>query len=199
MKTKVNLAHDLLISEYITNKCKASMIYAQNLYSSFCNNLFLKNDEEWSCSWRYAGGIVAEIRDVGEDYIDFYCSGIGSGHEGYVGESCVTDEIRDDLLQLGWTIKSYDPSVSCDTLEVIEPRVWKYRIVRDIKSRVHMDDSITYGIYEVCYDKNGNITNIDKDYPCILEDSLNDLKITLQKLVESFDSPIIDSDTRKDV
>jgi hypothetical protein len=46
------------------------------------------------------------------DYIDWYCSGIGSGlgngdedgTKGYVGESVVTDEIRADLKQLGWIV-----------------------------------------------------------------------------------------------
>lgn len=104
---KVNLEHDLIKSDYITNKCVSSESYSQNLYSAMCNNLFYKNDEEWSCSWRYAGGVLANIRSAGESYMDFYCSGIGSSHDGYVGESFVTDEIRSDLLQLGWTIKEY--------------------------------------------------------------------------------------------
>jgi len=117
MKTKVDLEQDIIKSDYITNKCKASYTYSQNLYAAMANNLFYKNEEEWSCSWRYAGGIVADIRDVGEDYMDFYCSGIGgfkkslsvpSLTDGYVGESCVTDEIRSDLMGLGWEVKPYD-------------------------------------------------------------------------------------------
>ena len=113
---KVNLEHDLIKSDYITDKCANSTSYSQNLYAAMCNNLFYKNDEEWSCSWRYAGGVVADIRDIGEDYIDWYCSGIGSGHEGYVGEGFVTDEIRSDLLELGWTIKEYPQSEQIDAL-----------------------------------------------------------------------------------
>ena len=114
---KVNLEHDLIKSDYITNKCSNSESYSQNLYAAMCNNLFYKNDEEWSCSWRYAGGVVADIRSVGESYMDFYCSGIGSGHEEYVGESFVTDEIRSDLLELGWTIKEYPQSEQVDALQ----------------------------------------------------------------------------------
>ena len=49
----------------------------------------------YSCSWRYAGGMIAEIRDVGEDYLDFYCSG---------NESIVDDEIREDLEKIGWFV-----------------------------------------------------------------------------------------------
>ena len=112
----ISLEHDLIKSDYITNKCVTSESYSQNLYSAMCNNLFYKNDEEWSCSWRYAGGVVADIRNVGESYIDWYCSGIGSSHDGYVGESCITDEIRSDLLDLGWTIKGYPQNENTDAL-----------------------------------------------------------------------------------
>ena len=112
----ISLEHDLIKSDYITNKCVTSESYSQNLYSAMCNNLFYKNDEEWSCSWRYAGGVVADIRNKGESYIDWYCSGIGSSHDGYVGESFVTDEIRSDLLELGWTIKEYPQSEQIDAL-----------------------------------------------------------------------------------
>ena len=62
-------------------------------------------------------GLVAElirnndsintVRDS-MDYMDWYCSGIGADNfEGYVAESCVTSEIANDLLNLGWIIKPY--------------------------------------------------------------------------------------------
>jgi len=117
-QTKVDLESDLLSSEYIRNKCRNSDAYAQNLYAGLCNNLFYKNGEEWSCSWRYAGGIAAELindnKDLNTirdnmDYMQFYCSGIACDHvQEYVPESVVTDEIKQDLLKLGWTIKSYE-------------------------------------------------------------------------------------------
>ena len=113
---KANLELDLMKSDEIANKCIHSEIYSQNLYAALCNNRFFYGDEEWTCSWRFAGGIVADIRDKGEDYMDWYCSGIGS-KEGYVSEGSVTDEIKLDLIKLGWIVKPYEPK--------LEPGIYK--------------------------------------------------------------------------
>lgn len=93
-----NLEFDLLCSQMISEKCKSSPAYANDLYSSLCNNRFFYNDNEWTCSWRHAGAIVAEIVEEG-DYMTYYCNG---------NESVVTEEIRKDLAELGWTIKPYE-------------------------------------------------------------------------------------------
>lgn len=108
---KASLEIDLLKIDWISYKAKNSKIYAQNLYAALCNNNFLKNDDEWSCSWRYAGGLVADIIEDG-DYLDWYCSGIGCGTiNGYVTEGDVTSEINNDLLNLGWRYKPYYPKL----------------------------------------------------------------------------------------
>lgn len=116
-----NLEYDLRSSSLIIEKCRSSKSYSQNLYAALCNTEWQKldvmpilKDQFWSCSWRYAGGIVADILGEG-DYIDWYCSGIAGGDEpdvynegsdlksrGYVGEGVVTDEIRADLRTLAW-------------------------------------------------------------------------------------------------
>ena len=121
---KDNMEYDLRSTGWILEKARASDGYAQNLYAAMCNNEFIKNDvwpllqeKTWSASWRYAGGIIADMLGKG-DYIDWYCSGMGSGlgngdekgTKGYVPESHVTDEIREDLLKLGWIVKEDDES-----------------------------------------------------------------------------------------
>jgi hypothetical protein len=107
-----NLEYDLLTTDWILSKVRDSDAYAQNLYAAMCNRSFQRNDvmpilknQTWSCSWRYAGGIIADMRESG-DYIDWYCSGISDKDDpsGYVGEGTVTDEIRADLLELGWIV-----------------------------------------------------------------------------------------------
>ena len=108
---KNNLEYDLRATDWILEKVRSSEPYAQNLYAAMCNNEFQKLDvmevlkeSTWSCSWRYAGGIIADMRQEG-DYIDWYCSGIRDSYTGgYVSESVVTDEIREDLKRLGWII-----------------------------------------------------------------------------------------------
>jgi len=116
-----NMEYDLLTTDWILEKVRSNDAYAQNLYAAMCNNGFIKMDvipilkeEEWGCSWRYAGGIIADMQQKG-DYIDWYCSGIRDiSHDeednkawdgrGYVGEGCITDEIRNDLQRLGWAV-----------------------------------------------------------------------------------------------
>ena len=127
-----NLEWDLVTTDWMLEKVRASETYAQNLYAAMCNNGFIKREvipilknEEWSCSWRYAGGIVADMRREG-DYIDWYCSGIRDIGvyapakedeeftdeqkarmaivEKYAPEGCITDEIRNDLQRLGWAV-----------------------------------------------------------------------------------------------
>ena len=102
-----NLELELLSSDTIKNKCNSSEVYSQNLYAALCNNRFIKNNKQWTCSWRVAGGIVSEINDR-DDYMDYYCSGIWNEADGFVPESIVTDEVWKDLVDLGWTIKPYE-------------------------------------------------------------------------------------------
>jgi hypothetical protein len=117
-----NLEYELRTTDWILEKVRSSEAYAQNLYAAMCNNGFKKNEARWACSWRYAGGIVADMRQQG-DYIDWYCSGIRSDlteedvnkltpeqkeiyevTKKFVGETVVTDEVRADIEKLGWEI-----------------------------------------------------------------------------------------------
>lgn len=113
-----NLEYDLLTTDWILEKARSSETYSQNLYAAMCNREFQKIDvlpilrnERWHASWRYAGGIVADMRQEG-DYIDWYCSGSrhddGDLTKGYVGEGYVTEEIQNDLKKLGWLVLDED-------------------------------------------------------------------------------------------
>ena len=132
-----NLEYDLRSTDWIVAKAKASNSYAQNIYAALCNmqwcnikgqdpavTLEILKGNFWSCSWRHAGGIVADILEKG-DYIDWYCSGMGglnadykpdddSSFENwqertkYVSEGTVTEEIRCDFATLGWVPVPYE-------------------------------------------------------------------------------------------
>ena len=109
-----NMEYDMSQADWFLSRVRGSDNYAQNLYAALCNNQFQKQDvwlvlkdSYWSCSWRYAGGIVADFQGQGGNYMDWYCSGIGDkdgDYINYVSESTVTDEIRADLALLGWRV-----------------------------------------------------------------------------------------------
>ena len=109
-----NMEYDMSQAEWFLSRVRGSDDYAQNLYAAMCNNSFQKQDvwlvlkdAHWSCSWRYAGGIVADLQAKGGDYMDWYCSGIGvkdGDYINHVGEGNVTDEIAADLALLGWHV-----------------------------------------------------------------------------------------------
>jgi hypothetical protein len=118
-----NLEYDLRSNQWVLDKARASDAYAQNIYAAMCNMRWQRigtwpalTDQFWSCSWRSAGGIVADMLEKG-DYIDWYCSGMGGLNQeydaketneqwqkrtGYVPEGTVTEEIREDFRKLGW-------------------------------------------------------------------------------------------------
>ena len=123
---KRDLVQDIYRDDEVLNKIRTRDDYAQNLYAAWCNMQWcpkelwpiLRQDPDkdlWSASWRGAGGIVADIRNCGESYMDYYCSGMGGVatydvEEGaeymakmkFVPEGTVTDEIATDLDRLGW-------------------------------------------------------------------------------------------------
>lgn len=119
---------DMKSASWLVDKARRYRHYAQNLYAAMCNMQWQKmdvipilKDEYWSVSWRRAGGLVAELRDDGEDYMDYYCSGMRGGlsfdgkedsdyfeRTKYASEGVVTDEVREDLARLGWQPVPYD-------------------------------------------------------------------------------------------
>ena len=129
-----NLEYDLRSTKWICDKAKAREEYAQNIYAALCNQDWQRNEvwpllkgQTYSCSWRYAGGIVADMREEG-DYIDWYCSGIKGNNteedlkdltpeqrqrydwmnKQFVSEGHVTDEVREDFFKLGWIPKEWE-------------------------------------------------------------------------------------------
>lgn len=130
---KYDLVEDIRNCPEMMAKIRAEdRYYAQNLYAAWCNMQWcpkefwpiLRQDPDkdlWGASWRGAGGIVANLRNQGEDYMDYYCSGMGGfatydlkeGEEymaktRYVPEGVISEEIAEDLDKLGWFPVPYD-------------------------------------------------------------------------------------------
>jgi len=122
-----NLCEILEESDSVKHLIKYNSDFAGELYSSLCNiewvDLEAKLPEgvdamvdklngvtyntTWSCSWRAAGGIVADLRNkylkANEDYMDWYCR----GNEGYV-----SDLVLHTLAQHGFKPRE----ISCETI-----------------------------------------------------------------------------------
>ena len=99
MAMKPNFKKDILaLSEKLQDES-----YARAFYAALCNVQWLHFSETPEgangCTWRYAGGIVAEMRGCGEDYMDFYCSG---------NEGRVREDVYKDMKALGYKPIPYD-------------------------------------------------------------------------------------------
>ena len=82
--------------------------YAEKVYNALCNTQWenVETKEVFHCSWRYAGGIVANNRRFGEDYMDFYATG---------GEGSLDTEVVRDFAMLGWINTYESPTLSHQT------------------------------------------------------------------------------------
>lgn len=119
MNNRANLEADMKLSKEVIELC-ANEEQAKDFYRALSNmqwrkiNILsdderiidrLKGEEQdlWSCSWRYAGGIIADIRNEhhgkSEDYMNFYCSG---------DESLVTETVERCFNNLGWIKVPYE-------------------------------------------------------------------------------------------
>ena len=81
-----------------------SETFAQHVYAALCNHQFYPHNidrltyEPWSCSWRYAGEIIADIEQAGGDYMEYYCGG---------NEGTISPQVATMLQEMGWTGKSW--------------------------------------------------------------------------------------------
>jgi len=104
-----DMSRDPLVISYLENDDIAKEFYAALCNVDWTKIVTVPDDEKiiqklkgqkreiWNCSWRFAGGIISDIRnkhfDKKECYMDFYCSG---------NEGTVSDLVRECLERMGW-------------------------------------------------------------------------------------------------
>lgn len=71
--------------------------FAKRIYAALANVKWNKGDIVYGCTFRYAGGLISDIREEG-DYIDWYCC---------APEGKVDSDIREALSKKGWTPSFY--------------------------------------------------------------------------------------------
>ena len=95
-----DLERDLGLSFRIRGLVRSNL-FAMLLYGALCNTTWRHKATGtlWQCSWRHAGGIVADLRCEG-DYLDWYCS---------TGEGLVDDQVLAEIEALGWGLAEANP------------------------------------------------------------------------------------------
>lgn len=83
--------HDI---KALAEPIRADRGFAVELYGALCNSDWRHDvGTDWRCTWRYAAEVVPNLRDCGENYLDFYCSG---------GEGRITERVAEEMAALGW-------------------------------------------------------------------------------------------------
>jgi len=72
--------------------------FAELIYSALTNMIWRNGDQQYSATFRYVGGFIADIRGEG-NYMDWYCCSF---------EGQVHPDIAEKLLTKGWTPHEYD-------------------------------------------------------------------------------------------
>lgn len=90
--------------------------FARAAYDTLCNTEWVDADfERWSCTMRYAGGIIATARDQGEDYVEFY---LGDSEDSDAARTH-SRTFRKMLSRLGWRLMTVEDEIK-DTRLLID-------------------------------------------------------------------------------
>ena len=76
---------------------------------------------------------------------------------------------------------------------------WNYRLTKETIRNKHLaEPEILFGIREVFYDENGDISGFSEE-PDIISDSIDGMKDILTKMLKSCNKPVIDYNTGEEI
>ncbi|MGO9751500.1 MAG: hypothetical protein ACLP8S_00950 [Solirubrobacteraceae bacterium] len=103
----------------LANRLRTDDAFADELYCALCNSDWVHdNGTEWSGSWRYSAGVVAELRELGECYLDFYCSPTQA-------EGTISERVATALAELGWHGTGHGCELRLIDFRTGESKVWR--------------------------------------------------------------------------
>jgi hypothetical protein len=115
MDDTVRLESDLVA---LAGRLRNDDAFADELYCALCNAQWWHEDgSEWSGSWRYAAGLVADLRELGECYLDFYCSARRA-------EGTISERVAIAMAAFGWHGAGHGNQLWLLDLGTGERRVW---------------------------------------------------------------------------
>ncbi len=91
-----SLELELYQAKHLVRRCQRDPDgFARDLYRALCNVTWKHVDgvDTYSCSWRYAGGIVSTMAYGLDEHMMFYACG---------NEGTVSDDVLTELVKLGW-------------------------------------------------------------------------------------------------
>jgi hypothetical protein len=103
----------------LANRLRADDAFAEELYCALCNSDWRHDDgTQWSGSWRYSAGVVAQLRELGECYLDFYCSPMQA-------EGTISERVATALTELGWHGTGHGRELRLIDFHTGESKVWR--------------------------------------------------------------------------
>jgi hypothetical protein len=103
----------------LSNALRTDDAFADELYCAICNSDWLHDDgTEWCGSWRHSAGLVADLRALGECYLDFYCSPTQA-------EGTISERVATALAELGWHGTGHGRDLRLIDLRTAESLVWR--------------------------------------------------------------------------
>jgi hypothetical protein len=87
-------AFEAMLARTLGERMKSNNDLCKDVWAALANVTWYhpESKQEYSCSFRYAGGLIADLRGEG-DYMDWYCC---------APNASITDEIRRTFKKEGW-------------------------------------------------------------------------------------------------